>query len=71
MRVIDTIFERAAAGDIDYFACLLYGAIAGTEERILGNLSALGIDASLCTLSQDARIAQIKQDLLEEEPYDT
>lgn len=61
-----TLFEAIKQYDIGTMAAHMYGLIAGTEERLLANLSALGIDATLCTLSEDVRIAQLKQDLLQE-----
>ena len=61
-----TLFEVIKQYDIDTMAAHMYGLIVGTEERLLANLSALGIDATLCTLSEDVRIAQLKQDLLQE-----
>jgi hypothetical protein len=61
-----TLFEAIKQYDIDTMAAHMYSLIAGTEERLLANLSALGIDATLCTLSEDVRIAQLKQDLLQE-----
>ena len=61
-----TLYEKILTYDVDTMAAYIFGIIDGTEERLLGNLSALGIDASLCTVSEDLRIAQIKQDLLQE-----
>lgn len=61
-----TLYEKILNSDVDTVAAYFYGLIVGTEERILGNLSALGIEASLATASEDIRIAQIKQDLLKE-----
>ena len=59
-----TVYEKIVNYDLDAMAAHIFGIISGTEERLLGNLSALGIDASLSALSDDLRIAQIKQDLL-------
>lgn len=61
-----TLYEKILTYDIDTMAAHIYGVMSGTEERLLGNLSALGIDVSLSTLSEDIRIAQIKQDLMQE-----
>lgn len=61
-----TLYEKILTYDVDTMAAHMYGLIVGTEERLLANLSALGIDATLCTLSEDARIALLKQDLLQE-----
>ena len=61
-----TVYEKIVNYDIDTMAAHIFGIISGTEERLLGNLSALGIEAGLSTLSDDIRIAQIKQDLLRE-----
>ena len=63
-----TLYEKILTYDIDAMAAHIFGIIDGTEERLLGNLSALGIDASLSTLSEDIRIAQIKHDLMQEVP---
>lgn len=60
-------YQKIKSYDVDALACFIYGIIAQTEEDLLGMLSALGIDASLCSLSEDIRIAQIKHDLLEEQ----
>lgn len=61
-----TLYETILSYDVDTMAAHIYGIISGTEERLLGNLEALGIEASLCTASETVRIAQIKQDLLKE-----
>ena len=61
-----TLYEKILNYDLDDMAGHIYGLIAGTEERLLGNLSALGLDVSLATASEDVRIAQIKADLLQE-----
>lgn len=61
-----TLYEKILTYDVDTMAAHIYGIISGTEERLLGNLSDLGIDASLSTLSEDIRIAQIKHDLMRE-----
>lgn len=63
-----TLYEKILTYDVDTMAAHIFGIIDGTEERLLGNLSALGIDASLSTLSEDIRIAQIKHDLMQEVP---
>lgn len=60
-------YQKIKSYDVDALAGFIYGLIAQTEENILGKLSALGVDVSLCNLSEDLRIAQIKRDLLEEE----
>lgn len=60
-------YQKIKSYDIDQLACFIYGLIVQTEEDLLGMLSALGIEASLCSLSEDIRIAQIKRDLLEEQ----
>ena len=60
-------YQKIKSYDVDTLACFIYSIIAQTEEDLVGKLSALGIDASLCSLSEDLRIAQIKHDLLEEQ----
>ena len=64
-----TLYETILTYDVDAMAGHIYGLIVGTEERLLGSLSALGIDASLATLPEEIRIEQIKQDLLREVDY--
>ena len=61
-----TLYDKIRSYSIDTMACHIYGIIAGTEERLLGNLSALGLDVSLATASEDVRIAQVKADLMKE-----
>ena len=61
-----TRYEQILTYDVDTMAAFIYGIIDGTEERLLSNLSALGIEASLCSMSEELRIAQIKSDLLKE-----
>lgn len=61
-----TLYEKILNYDIDAMAAHMYGLIVGTEERLLGELSALGVEVSLVTASEDIRIAQLKQDLLKE-----
>lgn len=61
-----TLYEKILTYDVDAMAAHIHDIISGTEERLLGNLSALGIDASLSTLSEDIRIAQIRYDLMRE-----
>ena len=63
-------YDEIKSYDVNTMAAFIYGVIATTEESIIGKLSALGIDVSLCSLSEDVRIAKIKSDLLEE-PDDT
>lgn len=60
-------YQKIKSYDVDALACFIYGLIAQTEDKMLGKLSALGVEVSLCSLSEDLRIAQIKRDLLEEE----
>lgn len=60
-------YQEIKSYDIDTLAGFIYGLIAQTEDNILGKLSALGVEVSLCSLGEDLRIAQIKRDLLEEE----
>lgn len=60
-------YQKIKSYDVDTLACFIYGIIAQTEDSMLGKLSALGVDVSLCSLDMDLRIAQIKRDLLEEE----
>ena len=59
-------YDEIKSYDVNTMAGFIYGIIATTEESIVGKLSALGIDVSLCSLSEDVRIANIKKDLLEE-----
>lgn len=61
-----TLYDKIRSYSIDTMAYHIYGIIAGTEERMLGNLSALGLDISLATASEDVRIAQVKADLMKE-----
>ena len=63
-------YDEIKSYDVDQLAAFIYSTIATTEEVIVGQLSALGIDVSLCSLNEDVRIAKIKNDLLEE-PDDT
>lgn len=60
-------YQKIKSYDVDTLACFIYGIIAQTEDNILGKLSALGVEVSLCSLGEDIRIAQIKRDLLEEQ----
>lgn len=60
-------YQKIKSYDVDTLACFIYGLIAQTEDDMLGKLSALGVEVSLCSLDEDLRIAQIKRDLLEEE----
>lgn len=61
-----TRYEQIKSWDVDNLATFIYDIIAETEEHMLGVISALGIEASLCSLSEDVRIANIKHDLLQE-----
>lgn len=60
-------YQKIKSYDVDTLAEFIYGLIAETENSMLGKLSALGVEVSLCSLNEDLRIAQIKRDLLEEE----
>lgn len=60
-------YQKIKSYDIDTLAEFIYGIIAETENSMLGKLSALGVEVSLCSLGEDLRIAQIKRDLLEED----
>jgi hypothetical protein len=60
-------YQKIKSYDIDTLAEFIYGIIAETENSMLGKLSALGVEVSLCSLGEDLRIAQIKRDLLEEQ----
>ena len=60
-------YQKIKSYDIDTLAEFVYGLIAQTEDNMLGKLSALGVEVSLCSLGEDLRIAQIRHDLLEEE----
>jgi hypothetical protein len=60
-------YQKIKSYDVDTLAGFIYGLIAQTEDNILGKLSALGVEVSICTLAEDLRIAQIKRDLLEEQ----
>lgn len=60
-------YQRIKSYDPDRMAAFIYGLISDTEEHIVGKLSALGIDISLCNLGEEMRIALIKKDLLEEQ----
>ena len=60
-------YQKIKSYDIDTLAEFIYGLIAETENSMLGKLSALGVEVSICSLGEDLRIAQIKHDLLEEE----
>ena len=60
-------YQEIKSYDVDALAGFIYGLIAQTEDNILGKLSALGVEVSLCSLGEDLRIAQIKRDLLEEQ----
>jgi hypothetical protein len=62
-----TRYDKIKDFELDDMATFIFGIIEGTEERILSSLSALGIDVSLCSLSTELRVAQIKRDLLEED----
>lgn len=62
-----TRFEKIKSYDEDTLAAFIYGLIAQTEEDMVAKLSSLGIEVSLCSLGEDARIAQIKHDLLEDD----
>lgn len=60
-------YQEIKSYNVDALAGFIYGLIAQTEDNILGKLSALGVEVSLCSLGEDLRIAQIKRDLLEEQ----
>lgn len=60
-------YQKIKSYDIDALAEFIYGLISQTEDNVLDKLSALGVEVSLCSLSEDIRIAQIKRDLLEEQ----
>ena len=60
-------YQKIKSYDVDTVAEFIYGIIAETENSMLGKLSALGVEVSLCSLGEDLRIAQIKRDLLEED----
>ena len=60
-------YQKIKSYDVDTLAGFIYGLIVQTEDSVLGKLSALGVEVSLCSLDDDLRIAQIKRDLLEEE----
>ena len=61
-----TRYEKIKSWDVDALAEFIYGLIAETEDHMLGIISALGVEASLASLSEDVRIANIKYDLLQE-----
>ena len=60
-------YQEIKSYNVDALAGFIYGLIAQTEDNILGKLSALSVEVSLCSLGEDLRIAQIKRDLLEEQ----
>ena len=60
-----TRYEQIKSWDVDNLATFIYGIIAETEDHMLGIISALGIEASLASLSEDVSIANIKHDLLQ------
>lgn len=53
-----TDFERIKNFDLESMAIFITTLIVETEERILGQLDALGIDVSLCSTCFDSRVAQ-------------
>lgn len=66
-----TRYEHIMSYDADTLAAFIYGLIAETEEDMVAKLSMMGIEVSMCSLSEDVRIAMIKQDLMEEVTDDT
>lgn len=66
-----TLYEEIMSYDADTLAAFIYGLIAETEEDVVAKLSMMGINISMCSLSEDVRIAMIKHDLMEEVTDDT
>lgn len=66
-----TRYEDIMSYDADTLAAFIYGLIAQTEEDVVAKLSMMGIEVSMCSLSEDVRIAMIKHDLMEEVTDDT
>lgn len=66
-----TRYEDIMSYDPDTLAAFIYGLIAETEEGVIDKLSMMGINVSMCSMSEDVRIAMIKHDLMEEVTDDT
>jgi hypothetical protein len=61
-----TKLEQIKSFDDQQMAEFVYTLISETEERIIGQLAALGIEASLCSLDPSLQIESHRQLLLQE-----
>lgn len=61
-----TLLEKIKAFDDVGMATFIYTVVTETEDRIMGQLSALGVDASICRLDPDVQIESHRLKLHEE-----